>query len=409
MRTTHLRRTGGTLLALGVAATLVACSTGGPGTASDGTDGTDATGASSSGPRLAVSSEGRVTVLDGETLETVGEFDSEEFTRLNPAGDGRHVMVTTSEGFQVLDTAAGSSDDPALTDLVFDADTAGHVVRHGGKTILYADGTSDTTVFESADLTAAVADGELPAVETIEGVEPHHGVSVVLEDGTFLTTVGDSDGRTGIEVRDADGTVVAQSDECPGVHGEGTAADETVVFGCEDGALVYHDGTITELDSPSQPYGRMGNAWVSETSPIVVGDHKDDPDAEGYLLHAVTLIDTAADTLDVVDLPEGVEYTFRGVARGPGDLAYLIGTDGAVHVLDPATGELTASWPVVAPWEGPAEWQDAHPAIVVAGDVGYVTEPATNSVHAVDLSTGEVLSSRELDVTPNEIAVATAD
>lgn len=409
MRTPHLRRTGGTLLALGVAATLVACSTGGPGTATDGTDGTDATGASSSGPRLAVSSEGRVVVLDGETLETVGEFDSEEFTRLNPAGDGRHVMVTTSEGFQVLDTAAGSSDEAALTDLVFDADTAGHVVRHGGKTILYADGTSDTTVFESADLTAAVADDELPAVETIEGVEPHHGVSVVLEDGTFLTTVGDSDGRTGIEVRDADGTVVAQSDECPGVHGEGTAADEAVVFGCEDGALVYHDGTITKLDSPSQPYGRMGNAWVSETSPIVVGDHKDDPDAEGYLLHAVTLIDTAADTLDVVDLPEGVEYTFRGVARGPGDLAYLIGTDGAVHVLDPATGELTASWPVVAPWEGPAEWQDAHPAIVVAGDVGYVTEPATNSVHAVDLSTGEVLSSRELDVTPNEIAVATAD
>jgi hypothetical protein len=406
MRTTHLRRAGGTMLALGLAATLVACSSEGPGTASDGTD---ATGASSSGPRLAVSSEGRVTVLDGETLETVGEFDSEEFTRLNPAGDGRHVMVTTSEGFQVLDTAAGSSAEPALTDLVFDADTAGHVVRHGGKTILYADGTSDTTVFESADLTAAVADDELPAVETIDGVEPHHGVSVVLEDGTFLTTVGDSDGRTGIEVRDADGTVVTQSDECPGVHGEGTAADEAVVFGCEDGALVYHDGTITKLDSPSQPYGRMGNAWVSETSPIVVGDHKDDPDAEGYLLHAVTLIDTAADTLDVVDLPEGVEYTFRGVARGPGDLAYLIGTDGAVHVLDPATGELTASWPVVAPWEGPAEWQDAHPAIVVAGDVGYVTEPATNSVHAVDLSTGEVLSSRELDVTPNEIAVATAD
>ncbi|MBD8141748.1 hypothetical protein IFT36_14465 [Frigoribacterium sp. CFBP 13605] len=408
MRTTHLRRTGGTLLALGVAATLVACSTGGPGSASDATGGADATGASSSGPRLAVSSEGRVTVLDGETLETVGAFDSEEFTRLNPAGDGRHVMVTTSGGFQVLDTAAGSSSEPALTDLVFDADTAGHVVRHGGKTILYADGTSDTTVFESGDLTDAVTDGELPTVETIEGVEAHHGVSVVLEDGTFLTTVGDSDGRTGIEVRDADGAVVAQSDECPGVHGEGTAADEAVVLGCEDGALVYHDGTITKLASPSQPYGRMGNAYVSETSPLVVGDHKDDPDAEGYLLHAVTLIDTAADTLDVVDLPEGVEYTFRGVARGPGDLAYLIGTDGAVHVLDPATGELTASWPVIGAWEGPAEWQDAHPAIVVAGDVGYVTEPATDSVHAVDLTTGEVLSSRELDVTPNEVAVATA-
>ena len=59
MRTTHLRRTGGTLLALGVAATLVACSTGGPGSASDATGGADATGASSL------------------TLVTVGDDDSE--------------------------------------------------------------------------------------------------------------------------------------------------------------------------------------------------------------------------------------------------------------------------------------------------------------------------------------------
>jgi len=403
-------RAAGTLLALGAAATLVACSTGdGPGSGSgDSPEGT-ASDVAATGPRLAVSYEGGIVVLDGETLEPVGDVESEAFTRLNPAGDGRHVMVTTSAGFEVLDTAAGTSGDPVLTDLVFDADTPGHVVRHAGKTILYADGTSDTTVFESADLAEAAARDELPEVETVDGVEAHHGVSVVLEDGAFLTTVGDSDGRSGIEVRDADGTVTATSDACPGVHGEGTAADEAVVFGCEDGALVYHDGTITKLDSPSQPYGRMGNAWVSETSPLVVGDHKDDPDAEGYLLHALTVIDTEADTLDVVDLPEGVEYTFRGVARGPGDLAYLIGTDGAVHVVDPATGELTASWPVIDAWQGPAEWQDAHPAIVVAGDVGYVTEPAAKRVHAVDLTTGEVLSTGTLDVTPNEIAVATGD
>ncbi|MEL5991759.1 hypothetical protein ACOKGD_02575 [Microbacterium phosphatis] len=61
---------------------------------------------------------------------------------------------------------------------------------------------------------------------------------------------------------------------------------------------------------------------------------------------------------------------------------------------------------MIEAWEGPAEWQDAHPAIVVAGSVAYVTEPAANSVHAVDLATGKVLASTELDVTPNEIAPA---
>jgi outer membrane protein assembly factor BamB len=406
MRTPHLRRVGLAAASLGLVAALAACSSGAA-PESDSTTTPAAEAAGAAGSRVAVSYEGGILVLDGTTLETVADMDSEEFTRLNPAGDGRHVMVTMSEGFQLLDTAAGTSEEPELTDTVFAADTPGHVVRHGGKTILYADGTSDTTVFDTADL--ATADG-LPETETIEGVEAHHGVSVVLEDGTFLTTVGNADGRNGIEVRDAAGEVVAQSDECPGVHGEGTAADEAVVFGCEDGAIVYHDGEITKLDAPDQPYGRMGNAYVSETSPIIVGDYKSDPDAEGYLLNAVTLIDTEAKTLEVVDLPEGVGYTFRDVARGPDDLAYIIGSDGAVHVLDPETGELTASYPVIDAWESPVEWQDAHPAIVVGADgLGYVTEPAKNSIHAVDLTTGEVVASSELDVTPNEIATAVGE
>ncbi|QDE33920.1 hypothetical protein FIV50_03440 [Microbacterium foliorum] len=401
MRTSPLRRALISAAALGAVVTLASCAAGGstaPASTPDGS-GSD----SQPGPRVAVAYEGGILVLDGETLDTVADFESEPFTRLNPAGDDRHVMVTMSEGFQVLDTAAGSTDEPELTDTIFEADTPGHVVRHADKTVLYADGTSDTTIFDTADL--ASADG-LPDVETIPGVEAHHGVSVVLEDGTFLTTVGNADGRNGIVAKDAEGAEIASSDQCPGVHGEGTAKDEAVVFGCENGAIIYHDGEITKVDAPDQPYGRMGNAYVSETSPIIVGDYKNDIDAEGYLLSAVTLIDTEAKTLEVVDLPEGVEYTFRDVVRGPEDLAYILSSDGSIHVLDPESGEITDSFPVVEAWEGPAEWQDAHPAIVVAGNIAYVTEPAANSVHAVDLTTGEVLASTELEVTPNEIAPA---
>ena len=399
MKKLPLRRALLGAVALGAAVTLASCST----TPAADAPASDSTATTEAGARVAVAYEGGILVLDGETLETVADFDSEEFTRLNPAGDDRHVMVTMSEGFQVLDTGAGTSDEAALTDTIFEADTPGHVVRHHGKTILYADGTSDTTIFDTADLAAS---DDLPEVETIAGVEAHHGVSVLLEDGTFLTTVGNADGRTGIVVQDADGTEIASSDQCPGVHGEGTAANEAVVFGCEDGALVYADGVITKLSAPDQPYGRMGNAYVSETSPIIVGDYKNDPDAEGYLLGAVTLIDTEALTYEVVDLPEGAEYTFRDVVRGPDDLAYILGSDGAIHVLDPESGEITAEYPVVEAWESPVEWQDAHPAIVVAGDIAYVTEPAAKSVHAVDLTTGKVIASTELDVTPNEIAPA---
>lgn len=350
--------------------------------------------------RIAISHPGGISVLDGQTLKVAGTFGSEEFTRLNAAGDGRHVFVTTTAGFQLLDTVQ-----PELTDLVVPADAAGHVVRHAGNTVLFDDGTGTTTILETADL--AGADGAVPAARTYTAPSPHHGVSIVLADGTLLTTTGDKPSRSGAAALHSHGDhwdKLAENNQCPGIHGEGTAAGEAVVFGCEDGALLFHDGAFEKFTAPDA-YGRMGNAYVSGDSPIVVGDYKNDPDAEGYLLNAVVLIDTEKHSYTVVELPDTVKYTFRDVARGPDGLAYILSTNGSIHVLDPRAGKIVKEFPVIAPWDGPAEWQDAHPAIAVNGATAYVTEPAANTVHAVDLATGKVTASEKLDVTPNEIAV----
>ncbi|OAZ41044.1 hypothetical protein A9Z40_03655 [Microbacterium arborescens] len=382
-------------LAGAAALVLAGCSSSPAATSSPSGD-ASAEASAPAGPRVALGYEGGVLVLGGEELEVIGDFDSEDFIRLNSAGDGRHVMVTTSEGFQLLDVQQ-----PELTDLVVPAAAAGHVVVHGGKTVLYDDATSDTTIFDTADL--AQLDGTLPDAEVIPGVEAHHGVSVELEDGTLLTTVGGEAGRTGIRVLDADGAEVASNADCPGVHGEGTAEGERVVFGCENGAIIYDGGEITKVTSPDS-YGRIGNAFVAEDSPLVVMDYKDDPDAEGYLLRNIALVDTEAKSLTKVALPAGVEYTFRGIARGPAGEAVLIGTDGSLHWIDPATGGITKSLPVVDPWEGPAEWQAPHPAVKVAGDIAYVTDPADSELVAVDLTTGEIAQTVKLPHVPNEIA-----
>ena len=71
----------------------------------------------------------------------------------------------------------------------------------------------------------------------------------------------------------------------------------------------------------------------------------------------------------------------------------------------PKDGKIINEFPVIGAWEGPAEWQDAHPAIMVNGNTAYVTEPAANTVHSVDLTNGKVTASAKMDVVPNEIAI----
>lgn len=349
------------------------------------------------GTRITLTHDGGLLVLD-EDLQVVADDAIDGFTRVNPAGDGRHVLVTVPEGFRVLDTQA----EPALTDAVFPADTGGHAVVHGDRTALFADGTGDVTTFDHTELDGA----DLPEVETTKSEAAHHGVAIELEDGTLLTTIGTEEHRSGVRALDADGEETARSEECPDVHGEGAVKGEVAVFGCTDGALVYEDGAFEKIDAPTE-YGRTGNLFTTEDSSVAVGDYNDDPDSEGYLLDQIALIDAASGEYTVADMPDGVGFTFRDLARGPGDEAVVLGSDGALHTFDETTGEQLESYPVIAAWEGPAEWQDAHPALKVEGDVAYVTDPAEQKVHVVDLTTGEVIaSSDELPGVPNEIAVA---
>lgn len=356
--------------------------------------------------RFVFAYDGGVKVLEASSLEEVADFPMAGFLRLNAFGDNEHVLVTTESGFQVLSTGAGGGE-PALTDLVFPATKAGHVTPHGDWTLLFDDGTGDITVVETDALghSAAETASSLPSSQTISSDQPHHGVAVKLSDGTVLRTLGDSENRVGALAQDASGTETARSQDCPGVHGEGVAKGEAVVLGCQDGVLLYKGGAFSKITSPDADFGRVGSAYVTETSPIAVTDYKDDPDAEGVALHRLGLVDTQAESLEVIDLPEGVEYTWRGVRRDEQDNAWVLGTDGALHKVDVAGKAVTDSIPVIGAWTAPTQWQDAHPALVIEGGTAWVTEPASMSVHKVDLISGDVTTAA-FDVAPSEVAFA---
>ncbi|MFC5753752.1 zinc metallochaperone AztD [Actinomadura rugatobispora] len=339
---------------------------------------------------LVVTYDGGLHILDAATLKVVQSIPLPGFIRVNPAGNGRHVMVSTSTGFRVLD-AAGAT----LTKDEFAAPKPGHVVHHAGKTVLFSDGAGKATIFDPRRL----GDG-LPQSTTHTAPHPHHGVAIALANGELVITLGDEEKRPGIQVLGADRREVARSEDCPGVHGEATAKDETVVIGCETGALLYRDGKITKVRAPDA-YGRVGNQAGHEDSPIVLGDYKTDPDAELERPERVSLIDTRSGSLKLVDL--GTSYTFRSLGRGPHGEALVLGTDGALHVIDPERGEVTRKIKVMDQWREPLEWQQPRPALHVRDHTAYVTDPAGKKLHAVDIDSGKVTLTAQLPQSPNEI------
>lgn len=383
----------GTALALATATVLTACggeSSSSTDTKSDKT--ADATPAVAVKEPLVATFDGGLYILDGESLKLAKTIDLPGFNRVNPAGDKDHVMVSTDSGFRVLDASA-----QALTDIEYKGAKPGHVVRHAAKTVLFTDGTGEVHVFDPT----ALSGGKKPAGRTYTSAEAHHGVAIELADGKLVSTLGTEEKRTGALVLDRNNKEIARNEDCPGVHGEAAAKNEAVGVGCEDGILIYKDGKFTKIDSPDD-YGRIGNQAGSDTSPILLGDYKTDPEAELQRPTRVSLIDTEKKKLRLVDL--GTSYSFRSLARGPHGEALVLGTDGAIHVIDPDTGKIEKKIPVVGDWQEPLDWQQARPTLFVRGHVAYVSEPGKKALHAIDVETGKKITSAALPKSTNELS-----
>ncbi len=404
---TNIARHGGALGAAALALMVAGCAT--PTSADDaggeGTASSDVQESETPQLRLAVAHEDGVAVLDGATLEALGDFPIEDDIRVAPAGDGRHVMVTTSSGFDVLDTGTWTdahgdhghsyTADPAMTDIEFTMTDPGHLVPHLGTTALFSDGDGTVTLFDSADL----ADGQ-PDADTVDLLAPHHGVALMLADGTMVTTEGTEETRSSVVARDAAGAEVARTDVCPDVHGEAIAADEVLGFGCTGSVAVFRDGAFASIPAPDAA-ASIGSLAGSEESDILLADYvTEDPDLDGA--NRIALVDTAAGTMSVVTLP--TTYSYYGFGRGPEGDMLVLGTDGALHRLDPDTGDVTASIPMIEGWTPPEDWREPRPTLTVEGDIAYVTDPAGARVVAVDLEEDEIVAKAELDSVPTGTA-----
>ncbi len=424
MRNIVMKRRAVALLGAGVLA-LSACGSGADGGASDGggeeagaaeSPSSDRTEVGALSPRIVLAHEGGVVTLDSADGSVLNETPVEGYVRLNPAGDGRHVAVSASDAVTMYDTgllAQGHGDhfhyyvqDPALTDLSLEAPMPGHVVPHGDRTAIFADGTGDITLIDPT----ALGDGQLDVLEETATEDPHHGVAVPLSDGGLLTTQGTEDARSTVQVLDADGQVVAETDDCPGVHGEAAAqpteSGDVISLGCENGSVIYRDGEFHKVAIDGD-YQRSGNQKGHEDSPIVLADHKVEAEPAGGIERPteIALIDTRDATQQIVDL--GSPYWFRSLDRGPDGEALVLTYDGELNILDPDSGEILHEVPVTGEWEEGENWQEAGPMLSVADGTAFVVDPEAKKLSMVDVASGEVYRELDLPVVPHEIQVTT--
>ena len=363
--------------------------------------------------RIVISHVDGLRTYDAKTGKVIGEDKMNAFLRLSDAGDNRHVMVTKGDSFLTYDTGRitkGHGDhnhyytaEPSLGDAPIKAPHAGHVVHHDGFTALFSDGDGVAKIYKTEDM----GKDDAQPVKTVDTGAAHHGVAVPLKDGSVVITKGTEDERHTIQHLDKEGKVLTETTKCPGVHGEATAGNGNIFFGCEDGPVVFDGAKFHKVDASAYAgagsYQRSGNAAGSEESDVILADNKTDKDAELERPTSVTLVDTKDFSAKKVDLD--ASYWFRSLARGPLGEALVLTTDGKLNVIDPDSGEITSQIDAISKWKENKEWQQPGPILQAADGYAFIADAQKKQLVVIDLLQEKEVNRFDLDIEPTEMTV----
>jgi len=359
-------------------------------------------------PRLVIAdgTSGAVEVLDLVSGEPVTTLDAAGVSSL--ATDGRYVfaVATDDDAVTVLDggswvVAHGDhvhsfATEPSVVG-TYEGPTPIHTVANDDQVVVFFDGDG-AAAFATDDLSDS---GAQPAV-TIEAAGPHHGVVVALQGHYVVSVPGVSaeDLPTGVEVRHGATEVEADfSQDCPELHGE-AAFDDGVLFACDDGALWVTGGegawSTAKIAWPEATSGEA-RAWSFAHTHGV-------PVVAGVAGEGLVVVDVEAGTASRLDAPGDV---LALAVADDGASLLAVTRDGVAHLVDVASGEVTATAPVVTEVAADVEsYQPASPKIVVDGSRAYIGDPAAGRV--VEVATdGELRVARtfDVDVAPASLVV----
>ena len=362
---------------------------------------------SSWSPRLVVAHDAGLLVLDAVTFDVLADLPLDGVTDVAPAGDGRHVLAGTPDGFRVVDvgTFADAHGDhahyytrsPRVTDVVWPAAVAGAATNTADTTVLLDAGTGEAVVLPEPEV-ALGPDSGYEADHVATG-GPHPGAVVALDGGGLVATEGTPDGVTGVRLLAADGTEVART-PCTRDRALVAATAGAVVLACSDGAVVATPDGFREVTGIGRVAAVAGSPASTTALAVLAPAAPDEPSA-------LALLDTGTASVRPVALP-AVAGPVAVAAGRDGELVALT-ADGVLHVVDATSGAVTTSVPAVQPWDADSGPEGAVPALTVLYGSAVVTDPTGRRVVAVDLGTGTPWASAELSATPRAVVAVSGD
>jgi ABC-type Zn uptake system ZnuABC Zn-binding protein ZnuA len=328
----------------------------------------------------ALSGPARLYTGPGETLAFAVQRDQ---NLVNVLDSG--VRFVVHEDHYDLDLS-----DPALLDFTLELAEPTHFVAHGEQIIFFNDGDGTATLLTEA----TIRGGDAPL--TFESGRAHHGVAVTLGDAMLLSLPNPNDEKAilpvGVTVHRMDGVEVARFADCPGLHGEASIGAEMVAFGCSDGVLLVQQDSgsfsaqkiANPTDNPNE--ARVGTLHYSPEAGMLVGN---------FSREGITLFDLAALTMTPMRTPSPM-WTFALADHDPHTIVVLT-LDGNLHTIDGESGAITGSVAVIPAFEPPQQGAEGVvlPALHVAGEMAYVSDPnagTVNEVHLVEMAVERTFS-----------------
>lgn len=349
------------------------------------------------GIRLLIAEAGSPTahVVGAEDGAVVGTFTVPGASTVQQLADTRYGALVHTDANRVTFVYSGFSavDHGDHMDLLIGNPYVAATINTGRNPIHFASYGDTIAIFNDADGTVAKLDARLLGIsvdyETVTASGPDHGSVVPLDDATVIGLLR----ANTTEVRDEDGALLDTFTDCEAAHGQARLGD-AAMLGCANGVLVVRETAPGKfaadlLANPPAGEGvRVGSFVSRDAEDYVVGNF-----GEGFVV-----IDPVGLTLTAYQT-EGTQL--GGVLFDDGTTFARLGSDGWLRSFDLATGSELAALAVVRPLTQGA----VRPGIASAGDLAFVTDPATQQVVVVDLDTLLITGRLELGFVPDGVAI----